>query len=150
MKQLCSSSDLRELTELVKRLVCLGIPCAVCKDGGNNLVSVWIQQDNDFPLALKMYVERKAPRPVPAWAYLIEVPVPAAEDSAVPAGRDGAGQAGGDGAAPASDGEDAPSVVLVESRGPTRTGSVERMGETQDPEPRRGGTGYWHSQPQRF
>jgi hypothetical protein len=146
MRQLCSSTDLRELTDLVKRLVRIGIPCAVCKDGGGSQVSVWIQQDGDFPLALKMYVERKAPRPVPAWAHLIEVPVPAVENSAVPAG--------GDGAAAASDGKDAPSVVLVESRGPTRTGSVGRMEEAGGREPRqgrrRGETGCWRSQPERF
>jgi hypothetical protein len=146
MKQLCSSSDLRELTELVKRLVRIGIPCAVCKDGGGSQVSVWIQQDNDFPLALKIYVEGKAPKPVPPWAYLIEVPLPEAEVSAVPAG--------GGAAVPATDGKDAPSVVLVQSRGPTRTGSVEGMGETSGSEARRPGRrgegGHWRSHPQRF
>lgn len=117
MKQLCSSSDLRELTELVKRLVALGIPCAVCKDGGSSRVSVWIQQDNDLPVALKIYVEWKAPRPVPPWAYLIDLPPAAAEAPAV--------AGGGAAAVPAMDGRSGPSVVVVQTRGRTRTGSLE-------------------------
>jgi hypothetical protein len=146
MKQLCSSSDLRELTELVQRLVVLGIPCAVCKDGGSSQVSVWIQQDHDFPLALKIYVERKAPQPVPPWAYLIDAPEPAAEESAVA----GVGETGLHHTA----GTSGPSVVFVQTRGRTRTGSVERTQEAGGRQPRRterrGEGRHWGARPERI
>jgi len=119
MKLLSASSDLGELKELVKRLLHIGIPCAVCRDALNSQWSVWIQQDNDFPLALKMFVERRTPRPVPAWAHLIDVPVPEAEESA--------GLAAGDDAAAASEGVSSPGVTVVQVMGPTRTGTT---GET--------------------
>ncbi len=80
MKLLCASSDLGELKGLVKRLVGIGIPCAVCKDSSNSQLGVWIQQDSDLPLALKVFVERDKPRPLPPWASLLELAVPATED----------------------------------------------------------------------
>ena len=107
---------LRELTELLKRLLRVGIPCALCKDSGNSQLSVWIQQDTDFPLALKMFGERKAPRPVPPWACLMGVPLPASEDRAVSASEDCA--------VVATDGENMPSVVIVQSNGATLTGTA--------------------------
>jgi hypothetical protein len=108
MKLLCASSDLGELKGLVKRLVRIGIPCAVCKDSISSQLSVWIQQDSDFPLALKMFVERDKPRPLPHWASLLDLAVPATEERAVPA----------------TDGISTPSVMVVQLRGPTRTGSA--------------------------
>jgi hypothetical protein len=145
MKQLCSSSDLRELTELLKRLLCVGIPCAVCKDSSNAQLSVWIQQDNDFPLALKMFAERGAPRPVPPWAYLVDLPVPASEDAAVPATGDCAGAA--------TDRENMPNVVLVQSKGSTVTGTAEApaegWGAQQKRTKRRGEARLWRSHPRR-
>ena len=83
MKLLCASSDLGELKGLVKRLVRIGIPCAVCKDSVVSQLSVWIQQDSDFPLALKLFVERDKPRPLPQWASLLDLAVPASEESAL-------------------------------------------------------------------
>jgi hypothetical protein len=68
---LCSSSDLREPERLVKRLVHAGIPCAVCKNSINSRLSVWVQQDHDFLLALNIFVDREALRPVPPWAELL-------------------------------------------------------------------------------
>jgi hypothetical protein len=108
MKLLCASSDLGELKGLVKRLVRIGIPCAVCKESIASQLSVWIQQDNDFPLALKMLVEQKKPRPLPPWVSLLELAVPAAADRGVPA----------------TDGLSTPSVMVVQPRGPTWTGSA--------------------------
>jgi hypothetical protein len=116
MKLLCASSDLGELKELVKRLVRIGIPCAVCKDSIPSQLSVWIQQDNDFPLALKMFVERKKPRPLPPWASLLDVAVPATEESALPATEECA--------VAATEGVGTASVLVVQLRGPTRTGSA--------------------------
>ena len=116
MKLLCASSDLGELKGLVKRLVRIGIPCAVCKDSVDSQLSVWIQQDSDFPLALKMFVERDKPRPLPHWASLLDLAVPATEDPAVPATEDRA--------VPATDGISTPSVMVVQLRGATRTGSA--------------------------
>jgi hypothetical protein len=114
MKLLCASSDLGELGRLVKRLVRIGIPCAVCKDSVNSQLSVWVQQDSDFPLALKIFVERDKPRPLPRWASLLDLAVPAIEDSAVPATEERA--------VPAADAIGTPSVMVVQHRGPTRTG----------------------------
>ncbi len=119
MKQLCSSSDLRELTELVKRLVRVGIPCAVCKDGSNSHRSVWIQQDNDFPLALKIYAERDAPRPVPPWASLLGESLAAPEDSTE----------NNNPAVAAADEKNLACVVVVQMKGATVTGTAEAPAE---------------------
>ena len=119
MKLLCSSSDLRELEGLIKRLVCVGIRCAVSKDSGDSHHSVWVQQDSDFPLALRIFTNRSTPRPVPHWASLLDVPLPAVEKPAVPTKREPATPA-----VPAACGPGTPSVVIVESGGPTRTGTV--------------------------
>jgi hypothetical protein len=72
MKLLCSSPDLEELAELVKKLVWAYIPCAVCKDPINSQLSLWIQQDIDFPLALRIYAKRQAPRRLPHWACVFD------------------------------------------------------------------------------
>jgi hypothetical protein len=124
MKLLCASSDLGELKELVKRLVRFGIPCAVCKDCIDSQLSVWIQQDNHFPLALKVFVERDKPRPLPHWASLLDLAAPATEDSALPAPEDFGLRATEDFALAAPDGIDITRAALVQSKGPTRTGST--------------------------
>jgi hypothetical protein len=84
MKLLCASSDLGELQGLLKRLLRIGIPCAVCKDSNRSQLGVWIQQDEDFPLALKISVEREKPRPLPHWASLLDLAVPSTEQGAMP------------------------------------------------------------------
>jgi hypothetical protein len=116
MKLLCASSDLGELKGLVKRLVRIGIPCAVCKDSIDSQLSVWIQQDRDFPLALKMFVERDKPRPLPHWASLLDLAVPATTESALSATEDFG--------LPATDGIDTTRVMVVQSKWPTRTGTA--------------------------
>ncbi len=129
MKQLCSSSDLRELTELVKRLVSLAIPCAVCKDSGDSRLSVWVQQDRDFPLALKIFADRDKPRPLPPWACLLDSPAPAARAGAVPATQEFA--------VPATAENDGPCVVVMQSRGPTVTQTAEATAQGWGARPRR-------------
>jgi len=116
MKLLWSSSDLRELERLVKRLVHVCIPCAVCKDSVDSRLSVWVQQDHDFPLALKIFVDREAPRSVPPWAELLDAPVPAAGRGVVPANEQAA--------VPATGEKHRPDVVIVQLSGSTRTGSA--------------------------
>jgi hypothetical protein len=116
MKLLCASSDLGELKGLVKRLVHIGIPCAVCKDSISSQLSVWIQQDSNFPMALKIFVERDKPRPLPPWASLLDLAVPAKDDPAVPVTEDSA--------VAATERISPPSVMVVQLRGPTRTGSA--------------------------
>jgi hypothetical protein len=108
MKLLISSTDLEDLERVVKRLVWACIPCAVCKDPGGSHLSVWIQQDLDFPLALKLFLDRQKPRSLPRWACALGSPVPATETSAVP----GPGRINVLG------------VVLVQPFGATRTGSA--------------------------
>ena len=116
MKLLCASSDFDELKGLVKRLVRIGIPCAVCQDSIDSQLSVWIQQDSDFPLALKIFVERDKPRPLPHWASLLDLAVPVTEDSALPATEEVG--------LPATDGIDTTRVMVVPSKWPTRTGTA--------------------------
>ena len=76
MKLLVSSTDLDDLGRIVKRLVCACIPCAVCKDPGSSHLSVWIQRDIDFPLALRTVVNREQRPRLPHWARALE-PAPA-------------------------------------------------------------------------
>ena len=124
MRVLCTSSDIRELTGLVKRLVWVGIRCAVCKESIDSRLSVWIQQDSDFPVALKILVERDKPRPLPHWASALDLPVSATVDFASTATEGFSFLATEGCALAAADGIDTTSVVLVQSRGPTRTGSA--------------------------
>jgi len=52
MKMLLESSDPGRLEPVAKRLVASGIPIAVCRASRNwSCVEVWIQRDEDFPLA---------------------------------------------------------------------------------------------------
>ena len=76
MKLLVSSDDLEDLERVVKRLVWACIPCAVCKEPGSSQLSVWIQQDLDFPLALRISVSRGAPRRLPHWARVFDSAAP--------------------------------------------------------------------------
>ena len=117
MKLLCASSDLGELGGLVKRLVRIGIPCAVCKDSSGSHLSVWIQQDCHFPMALRISVERDKPRPLPPWANLLDLDVPAKEDPAV-AASEGCTE-------PGTEAKNSASVVVVQSKGATLTGTAE-------------------------
>jgi hypothetical protein len=82
MKLLFSSADLGEVGQLVKRLVWARIPCAVCRDAVNAYLSVWIQQDVDYPLALRIFTHRDRPRPLPRWACVFDTDLPANKGSA--------------------------------------------------------------------
>jgi hypothetical protein len=72
MRELYSSSELREHTELVKRLLDRGIPCAVFKKSGNRRLSVWIQHDSNFPQAVEVFADQNRGRPLPPWACVLE------------------------------------------------------------------------------
>lgn len=76
MKLLIYSSDLNDLERVVKRLVCACIPCAVCKDPVNSHLSVWIQQDPDFPLALRVVMNREGRARLPHWARVYDSSLP--------------------------------------------------------------------------
>jgi hypothetical protein len=85
MKLLITSTDLDDLGRLVKRLVWARIPCAVGKDPGTSHLSVWIQRDIDFPLALRVIVNREERPRLPHWARALEPGLAVAERSALPA-----------------------------------------------------------------
>ena len=85
MRLLISSTDLDDLARVVKQLVWARIPCAVCKDPISSHLNVWIQQDIDFPLALRVSVNREAPRRLPHWARVYDAAVPAPRPSVLPA-----------------------------------------------------------------
>jgi len=72
MRVLYSSSNLREHTELVKRLLDRGIPCAVFKSSGNSPLSVWIQHDSNFPQAVEVLANHNRARPLPAWVSALD------------------------------------------------------------------------------
>ena len=85
MKLLISSADLDDLERVVKRLIWACIPCAVCKDPRSSHLRVWIQQDSDFPLALRVVMNREGRSRLPHWARAFESALPAAKRSALPA-----------------------------------------------------------------
>ena len=75
MRELHSSSDLRGHTELIKRLLDRGIPCAVVKTSDNSPPSVWIQHDSNFPQAVGVFADQNQGRPLPHWACVLEKPL---------------------------------------------------------------------------
>ena len=83
MKLLITSTDLDDLGRLVKRLVWARIPCAVCKDPGTSHLSVWIQRDIDFPLAMRAVVNREERPRLPHWARALEPAPTVTERSAL-------------------------------------------------------------------
>jgi hypothetical protein len=72
MRELCSSSDLREHTELVKRLLDRGIPCAVFKQPVNSRLTVWIQHDSNYPQAVNVFADQNRARPLAPWVSVLE------------------------------------------------------------------------------
>ena len=108
MKLLITSTDLDDLGRIVKRLVCARIPCAVCKDPGSSRLSVWIQRDIDFPLALRVVVNREERPRLPHWARALESALTVTKRSALPA----------------TNGIEPPRELLVQSKTPTWTGTA--------------------------
>jgi hypothetical protein len=72
MRELHSSPDLRGHTELVKRLLDRGIPCAVMKKSANSQLSVWIQHDSNFPQAVEVLSDQNRGRPLPPWTCVLD------------------------------------------------------------------------------
>ena len=83
MKLLITSTDLDDLERVVKRLVWARIPCSVCKDPASSHLSVWIQRDIDFPLALRVAANREERPRLPHWARALEPASNVAERSAL-------------------------------------------------------------------
>jgi len=108
MKLLISSTDFDDLERVVKQLVWACIPCAVCKDPISSHLSVWIQQDIDFPLALRVSMNRDAPRRLPHWARVFDCALPATQRSA----------------RAATNGIEPRRGLLVQSKAPTWTGTT--------------------------
>jgi len=88
MKLLISSADLDDLERVVKRLVWARIPCAVCKDCISSYLSVWIQRDIDFPLALRVVMNRGGRPRLPYWARALESALAETKPSALPATKE--------------------------------------------------------------
>jgi hypothetical protein len=72
MRELHSSSDLRGHTELIKRLLDRGIPCAVIKKSDKAPLSVWIQHDSNFPQAVGVLADQNRGRPLPPWTCVLD------------------------------------------------------------------------------
>jgi hypothetical protein len=72
MRELHSSSDLRGHTELIKRLLDRGIPCAVIKKSDDAPLSVWIQHDSNFPQAVGVFADQSRTRPLAPWTCVLQ------------------------------------------------------------------------------
>jgi hypothetical protein len=72
MRVLYSSSNLREHTELIKRLLDRAIPCAVIKKSGNCQLSVWIQHDSNYPQAVEVFADQNRGRPLAPWVCVLQ------------------------------------------------------------------------------
>lgn len=70
MQLLASSTDFEDLALLIKRMVRAHIPSAVSKDPGNGQLGIWVQQDCDFPLALRVASTPPRQRRLPDWAVV--------------------------------------------------------------------------------
>ena len=81
MKLLCVSSDRSQLEWLLKRLLRCRIPCAVCKQGDDSELGIWIQRDTDFPLALNIFADRDRTVLAPAQESRPKRPEPATEET---------------------------------------------------------------------
>jgi len=71
MKLLASSADCGDLACIVERLMCAHIPCAVAKGVLKNQISVWVQRDRDFSLAVYAVVNRPGRPRLPHWGNLL-------------------------------------------------------------------------------
>ena len=86
MRELHASSDLRGHTELIKRLLDRGIPCAVIKKSDNAPLSVWIQHDSNFPQAVGVFADQCRTRPLAPWTSVLVKSLleePSADDIAI-------------------------------------------------------------------
>jgi hypothetical protein len=108
MKLLITSTDLDDLQRVVKRLVCAGIPCAVYRDPGSPHLSVWIQQDLDFPLAVRVVMNREERARLPHWARALEPSLTTNQRSA----------------SPVTNGTEPPRELVAESMTTTWTGTA--------------------------
>jgi len=81
MKLLFLSLDRREVTRTVTRLVLAGVRCAVCREAGDCSYGVWVQHEQDFPNALRIWMLHAKPRPLPPWAAVLQSVAPAGEEA---------------------------------------------------------------------
>ena len=71
-KLLFVSTDTQEVTQTVKWLLRSGIRCEVRRERWNSCHGVWLQDERDFPKALRIWMLYSKPRPLPAWASVLE------------------------------------------------------------------------------
>ncbi len=108
MNLLFSSCDPPEVERTLKRLLWARIACGVGKDPVNSYLTVWIQRECDFRRAMTIFMHRSMSRPLPHWAAVLES-FGSAKKRSTPA---------------AANGLEGPRVVVVESKGATRTGTA--------------------------
>lgn len=72
MRLLFLSSEPAELRQTLKWLLRASIPCAVWRGDGIARYGVWVQNDEDFPKALRIRMLWAKPRPVAPWVHLLE------------------------------------------------------------------------------
>lgn len=108
MNLLFSSCNLQEVERILKRLLWARIGCAVGKDPVSSYLNVWIQRDCDFRRAMCIFMNRNQSRPLPHWASVLESIAPVKKRSALPV----------------VNGLQGPRMVVVTSKGVTRTGTA--------------------------
>jgi len=74
MKLLFVSFDGEEVVKAVKQLLFAFVRCLVSKEGTG--WAVWVQDERDLPRALSIFKLWAKPRPLPAWAALLELDRP--------------------------------------------------------------------------
>jgi hypothetical protein len=84
MKMLACSADLENLEQVVKRLIHAHIPCAVSKGSSDSRLSVWVQRDADFSLALRVASKRQSRPRLPYWTAALDFCLSATRYSASP------------------------------------------------------------------
>ena len=72
VKLLFVSSDSDEIIRTVRYLLRAGVRCAVRKERWNSCYGVWVQNEEDFPRALRIYLDCAKPRKLPPWAEVLE------------------------------------------------------------------------------
>jgi hypothetical protein len=72
VKLLFVSSDPEEIIRTVRYLLRAGVRCAVRRERWNSCYGVWVQNEEDFPRALRIYMDCAKPHPLPPWAEVLE------------------------------------------------------------------------------
>ena len=72
VKLLFVSSNPEEIINTIKYLLRAGVRCAVRRERWNSCYGVWVQNEADFPRALRIYLDCCKPLPLPPLSGVLE------------------------------------------------------------------------------